>query len=170
MQDGEAGGITQQIGATNVPLEAINEQTKMVKNVSYSTSNNCILKNMKCRLIKALWDFLTWTYVPFPPTSNFGVYCFLIPIIPPAKGRLSHFSYIWFQLMHCCFFRKIWRYCSLCSGQWAYVHRLLTFQYFYCKLRLLKPLEYILCWNLTFCCVYWNLAYFWVMNFIMLQT
>lgn len=32
MQDGEAGGITQQIGATNVPLEAINEQTKMIKN------------------------------------------------------------------------------------------------------------------------------------------
>ncbi|CAF95765.1 unnamed protein product, partial [Tetraodon nigroviridis] len=32
VQDGEAGGITQQIGATNVPKETIVEQTKMVKN------------------------------------------------------------------------------------------------------------------------------------------
>ncbi|KAK1876308.1 Eukaryotic translation initiation factor 5B [Dissostichus eleginoides] len=32
-KDGEAGGITQQIGATNVPLETIEEQTRMVKNV-----------------------------------------------------------------------------------------------------------------------------------------
>jgi len=33
VQDGEAGGITQQIGATNVPKEVIREQCKMVKNL-----------------------------------------------------------------------------------------------------------------------------------------
>lgn len=37
VQDGEAGGITQQIGATNVPIENIRENCKLVKGVSAFT-------------------------------------------------------------------------------------------------------------------------------------
>ena len=38
VQDGEAGGITQQIGATNVPIEVIHEQCKMVNDYEKSST------------------------------------------------------------------------------------------------------------------------------------
>ena len=38
VQDGEAGGITQQIGATNVPVEVVHEQCKMV--TGYKSEKN----------------------------------------------------------------------------------------------------------------------------------
>ena len=53
VQDGEAGGITQQIGATNVPQEVIKEQCKMVKDVS---------SLLECALVSYILSFTSRLY------------------------------------------------------------------------------------------------------------
>ena len=98
VQDGEAGGITQQIGATNVPEHTIREQTKMCKEVSYKLWNgstvNCFYVLIGLKYIEARLKWPTFYHRHFQIhllerwllyfDSNFNKVCSLYPLYTGA--------------------------------------------------------------------------------------